>query len=88
MPHYHVTASWRRLLQTFIYTNDSKVWDEEHGVLNLHCKGISSCVVLPWLGFSSSLSHCHLVNVEQTLLPSYLWKKGNNFMLLTMQGKP
>lgn len=58
--------------------------------LSLHCKGVSGFkgVVLLWLGFSSPLSHCHLANVEQMFLPSYLWKKGNNFMPLTVQGKP
>lgn len=59
-------------------------------VLNLNCKSVSSFrgVMLLWLGFRSPLSHCHLANVEQMSLPSYLWKKGNNFMPLTVQGRP
>lgn len=59
-------------------------------VLNLHSKSVSSFrgVVLLWLGFSSPLSHCGLANDEQMCLPSYLWKKGNNFMPLTVQGRP
>lgn len=58
-------------------------------VLNVDCKAIWSFRgVLLWLGFSSPLSHCHLTKVEQMSLPSYLWKKGNNFMPLTVQGKP
>lgn len=46
-------------------------------VLNLHCKTVPSFrgVVLLWLGFSSPLSYCHLANVEQMSLPSYLWKR-------------
>lgn len=57
-------------------------------VLNLHCKNISSFrgVMLLWLGFSTPLSHCHFANVEQTFLPSYPWKKGNNFMPLCREG--
>lgn len=70
-------------------SNDRNVWDKNI-VLNLNCKSVSSFrgVMLLWLGFSSPLSHCHLANVKQMSLPSYLWKKGNNFMPLTVQGRP
>lgn len=58
--------------------------------LNVDCKGIWSFrgVVLLWLGFSSPLGHCHLTEVQQMSLPSYLWKKGKKFTPRTVQGNP
>lgn len=89
MPHYHTAVCQRRQLQTFIHPMTG-MSGTKNIVLNLHCKSVSSFrgVVLLWLGFSIPFSHCDLANVEQTSLPSHLWKKGNNFMPLTVQGRP
>lgn len=89
MLHYHIALCQRRQLQPFIYPMTG-MSGTKNIVLNLHCKSVSSFrgVVLLWLGFSTPFSHCDLASVEQTSLPSHLCKKGNNFMPLTVQGRP